>query len=123
MTQPSKRNIILFDAIRALDNAITAHTLWLSEFHRGVICDTAPAPSVVAADSHLHCVFGRWYHDLDRGEWQQWSADLDQPQARRQFCGEVDRDGTAVGQRPVDGGGNGCRCVDHEEVAGVEKLR
>lgn len=92
MTQPSKRNIILFDAIRALDNAITAHTLWLSEFHRGVICDTAPAPSVVAADSHLHCVFGRWYHDLDRGEWQQWSADLDQIGALHRGMHDLARD-------------------------------
>jgi diguanylate cyclase (GGDEF)-like protein len=78
MSQPSRRNIIQLDAIRSLDQAINAHTLWLGEFHRAVICRAGLDPSVMATDAHRRCVFGRWYYGLDRGEWQQWTTEMDQ---------------------------------------------
>lgn len=77
MSHPSKRNIVLLDAVRTLDGAINAHTLWLSDYHRAVICGRPHDPSAVADDGDHRCLFGRWYHGLDRSDWQQWSTELD----------------------------------------------
>ena len=47
------------------------------------------------------------------------AADLDEVQAGRQLGGEVDDDGVAARRRGVDGGRDGRRRVDHDEVARV----
>lgn len=77
MPLPTSRNIDQLDAIRAMDQAINAHTIWLSKFHRALICATELNPADLVEDSHRRCVFGRWYHGLDANAWQRWARELE----------------------------------------------
>lgn len=77
MPSLTSRNVDLLDAIRAMDQAISAHTLWLSKFHRALICATESNPADLLQDSHHRCVFGRWYDGLIASEWQQWARELE----------------------------------------------
>jgi diguanylate cyclase len=52
----------LFQAVKALDNAVSYHEAWLSNLYRAIVCnelrdDTAD----VHEDAHHHCRFGQWY--------------------------------------------------------------
>lgn len=77
MPPPNSRTVDLLDAIRAMDQAISAHTLWLSKFHRALICATELNRADLAEDAHHRCVFGRWYDGLVASEWQQWARELE----------------------------------------------
>ena len=76
MPLPKRHNSDLLDAIRSMDQAINAHTLWLGRFHRALICAVDQDPATLVADAHRHCVFGQWYYGLDAGDWEQWSREL-----------------------------------------------
>ncbi|HEX8988079.1 MAG TPA: diguanylate cyclase [Rhodocyclaceae bacterium] len=64
------------DAIRVMDQAINAHTVWLGKFHRALVCMVEQEPANLAEDAHRRCVFGRWYYGIDAGEWERWSREL-----------------------------------------------
>lgn len=76
MPPPNHRNADFLDAIRAMDQAINAHTLWLSRFHRSLICAVAQESTNLAEDAHRRCVFGQWYYGLEASGWERWSREL-----------------------------------------------
>tara|TARA_R110001592_G_scaffold6774_3_gene36680 strand:- start:7842 stop:8717 length:876 start_codon:yes stop_codon:yes gene_type:complete len=47
--------------ILELDQALSSHEQWYKNLQRVLISHTAPEPSDLKNDAHLHCDFGQWY--------------------------------------------------------------
>lgn len=47
--------------IGQLDQALYSHEQWYKNLQRVLISHTAPEPSDLMSDAHLHCCFGQWY--------------------------------------------------------------
>jgi diguanylate cyclase (GGDEF)-like protein len=45
-----------------LDHAVASHAAWLARFNRQLICREDANDDDLAADAHLRCRFGAWFH-------------------------------------------------------------
>jgi diguanylate cyclase (GGDEF)-like protein len=63
-------------AIQELDSGVNAHTRWLGDVHKSLVCGTAPDANAVDVDSHRYCKFGQWLDSAESADWQRWSAEL-----------------------------------------------
>ncbi|WP_127475989.1 diguanylate cyclase domain-containing protein [Sulfurivermis fontis] len=48
-----------------LEHAVENHTRWVNGISRTLLCHGTPDAADLAAEPHLHCHFGRWYHGID----------------------------------------------------------
>ena len=63
-------------AIRELDSGVNAHTRWLDNVHKALVCGTVPDTDAVDVDSHRHCKFGQWLYGAESADWQRWADEL-----------------------------------------------
>lgn len=55
----------LFQAVKALDNAVNYHEEWLSNLYRAIVCNEARDDTTdVRQDAHHQCRFGQWYYGV-----------------------------------------------------------
>jgi diguanylate cyclase (GGDEF)-like protein/PAS domain S-box-containing protein len=52
------------DCIGQLERALDNHAAWLGKINEALICHLPPRPEDLVVDSHHHCQFGQWYHNL-----------------------------------------------------------
>lgn len=58
--------------LRDLDTGVDAHSAWLKQLHRALICGTQPDTNNLSPDAHRLCVFGRWFYGEGRESLEQW---------------------------------------------------
>lgn len=63
-------------AIRELDSGFNAHTRWLGDVHKALICGTSASANALGTESHRQCKFGQWLYGAQSTEWQRWAGEL-----------------------------------------------
>jgi diguanylate cyclase len=56
----------VFSGIKALDQGIANHEVWINEVHQSLVCGNAhPNPFDLCEDAHCRCKFGQWLYGAD----------------------------------------------------------
>ena len=88
MAIPHDNKVPVLKLLRDLDAGIDAHTAWLKQLHRALVCATPPDSADMASDAHRRCAFGRWFYAEARVGLEQWSDGLGGIEATHQTMHE-----------------------------------
>jgi len=64
--------VSVIQLLRDLDAGVEAHSTWLKQLHRALICGTPPDSKNLSIEAHRLCVFGRWFYAEGRKNLVQW---------------------------------------------------